>query len=144
MQPLTAPVGGGEKRHLDVLERDHPGTIEVVDQPALGDLAGNVDAVLGKLMRLQVARSRYRLAGDLAHRALVADAMLHAQHLARVPARGEPAENAAVAGELAVVVGEALPDAERGKMWRFQRRHLPLVGGEIGDAVDADLAVRPG
>src|SRR5262245_56874247 len=104
MQSLAAPIGGGERRHLDVLERDHPRAIEVIDEAAPGDLAGNVDAIPGEFLRLQVARSCHRLAGQLAHRPLVANAMLYAQHLARVPARGEAAEDAAVARELAIVV----------------------------------------
>src|SRR5262245_62989541 len=69
--------------------------------------------------------------------------MLHARHLARVPARQEVAENTAVTGELAVIVGGAVPDAQRGEMRRLERGDLPLVHGVIGNAVDADLAVAP-
>ena len=45
--------------------------------------------------------------------------------------------------KLAVVVGRAFPDAQRGEVLRLQRRRLPLVHRVIGDAVQADLAVRP-
>src|SRR5262245_8522892 len=103
MQSLAAPIGGGEERHFDLFELDHARAIEVVDQAAPRDLAGRVGVVLGALLRGQIAQARHRLAGDLAHRALVADAVLYAQDLARVPALGEAAEDAAVAGELAVI-----------------------------------------
>src|SRR5207245_5478360 len=45
---------------------------------------------------------------------------------------------------LAVVIGESFPDAERREMRRAQSADLPLVGGEVGDAVQPDLAARPG
>src|SRR5262249_11382801 len=45
--------------------------------------------------------------------------------------------------ELAVVVGEPLPDAERREVRRPERSDLPLISGEIGDAVEADLTGRP-
>src|SRR5438046_2905664 len=46
--------------------------------------------------------------------------------------------------EIAVVVGGALPDADRGQMRRLERRHLPLVHRVVGDAREADLAAAPG
>ena len=49
-----------------------------------------------------------------------------------------------MAAKLAVIVGRAFPDAQRREMRRPQRRHVPLVHGVVGNAVDADLAVAPG
>ena len=46
-------------------------------------------------------------------------------------------------GHVTVPVGCALPDAHGGQMRRLQRGHVPLVDGVVGDAVEADLAVRP-
>ena len=45
---------------------------------------------------------------------------------------------------VAVPVGGALPDAHGGEVRRLQRRHVPLVDAVVGDAVEPDLAVRPG
>ncbi len=45
---------------------------------------------------------------------------------------------------VAVPVGGAFPDAHRREMRRLQRRDVPLVDAVVGDAVEADLAVRPG
>jgi protein-disulfide isomerase-like protein with CxxC motif len=70
--------------------------------------------------------------------------MLHARHLARMPAVQKIAQDSAVAAQLAVIVGRAFPDAQRGEVRRFQRAHVPLVHRVIGNAVDADLAVAPG
>jgi hypothetical protein len=49
-----------------------------------------------------------------------------------------------MARKLAVVIARTFPDAQRREMRRPPRRHMPLVHGVIGNAVDADLAVRPG
>ena len=54
------------------------------------------------------------------------------------------AEDAAVMRHVAVEIGGAFPQADRGEMLGLQRRGLPLVLGVVGDAVEADLAVRPG
>src|SRR6185369_1902012 len=54
------------------------------------------------------------------------------------------AEDAAVVRHVAVKIGSALPQADRGEMLRLQRRALPLVLGVIGNAVQPDLAIRPG
>src|SRR5262249_36301419 len=88
-------------------------------------------------------RPGHQFAGDRAFGAALADAVLHARDLARVPAREKVAEDAAVAAYLAIVVGRAFPNAQGGKVGRPQRSHLPLIHGVVGDAVDADLAVAP-
>ena len=116
MQAHAAPVGGGEQRRLDVLELRQPRPIVVVDQPVAQRVAVAVGAVLRKLLLRQRRRSGDRLAGDDAFRAALADAVLHGGHLARIPAREEVAEDAAVAAELAIVVGRAFPDADRGEV----------------------------
>jgi hypothetical protein len=68
---------------------------------------------------------------------------LHAEHLPALEVAGEGAEDAAVVGRVAVAVGIALPDAERREMRRLQPGDAPLVHGVVGNAVEADLAVRP-
>src|SRR5262249_41872451 len=143
MEALPAPVRGTEQRRLDAREVDHPLAVVVIDQAAPQRLARRIGRVLRQYFGRQRLGSCDRLAGDDAARAAIADAVLHAQDLALVPAVGEAAEDAAMASELAVVVGEALPDAERRKMRRAQRADLPLIGREVGDAVEADLAIAP-
>src|SRR5512139_3629996 len=70
--------------------------------------------------------------------------MLQRIDLVLRPALGEAvAEDAAVMRHVAVEIGGALPKADRGEMPGLKRRALPLVLGIIGDAVQADLAVRP-
>ena len=44
---------------------------------------------------------------------------------------------------VAVEIGRALPDANGGEVLRLQRGCLPLVLGIIGDAIEADFAIRP-
>ena len=144
MQALSAPVRGGEQRHVDFLQLDHARAVIVVDERAAQRLAGRVGAVPRQRLRRQRLRPGCRFAGDLAARALVTDAVLHAQHLALVPAFDELAKDAAMARKLAVVVGKPFPDAQCGKMRRPQRTHLPLVSCEVGDTVEPDLAGAPG
>ena len=143
MQPHAAPVGGREQRRLDVLEFRQPRLVVVVDQAVAQRVAVAIGAVLLQLVVGEVQRPGHRLAGDDALGAALADAVLHGGHLARIPARIEVAEDAAVAAKLAVVVRRALPDAQRGEVLRLERRRLPLVHRVIRDAVQADLAVRP-
>jgi len=45
--------------------------------------------------------------------------------------------------EVAIVVGGALPDADRAQVRRLERRDLPLVHRVVGDAVQSDLAGAP-
>ena len=60
-----------------------------------------------------------------------------------MPAREEVAQDAAVAGELAVIIRRAFPHAQRGEMRRIESAGIPLVHRIVRDAVDADLAVAP-
>src|ERR1019366_7699777 len=80
---------------------------------------------------------------DAALGASGAYAMLHARYLARIPTVEKIAQDSAVAGELAVIVGRAFPDAQRGEVRRSERARVPLVHGVIGDTVDADLTIAP-
>src|SRR5581483_12187289 len=72
-----------------------------------------------------------------------ADAVLHARHLARMPAAQKVAEDAAVPRQFAVIIRRAFPDAQSCEMRRPERADGPLVHRVIRNAVDADLAVAP-
>ncbi len=104
---------------------------------------GEVDAVALEFVGRERLRPGHEFAGDTAAVAAFADAMLDRPDAEVVHGEREGREDAAVVGVLAVVVGRAFPDAHGGEVRRLQRRDVPLVGGEIGDAVEADLAVRP-
>src|SRR5882757_4138610 len=45
---------------------------------------------------------------------------------------------------VAIPVGGPFPDTHRLQMGWLQGRHLPLVDRIVGDAIEADLAIRPG
>ncbi len=51
--------------------------------------------------------------------------------------------DAAVPAHVAIIVGGAFPDADRGEVRRLQCRGIPLVHGEVGNAVHSDLAAAP-
>src|SRR6476619_1603572 len=72
-----------------------------------------------------------------------AQTVLHGLHLHVVPILREGRIDAAIVAKLAIEVGETFPHADRGEMLRLQVRHLPLVDRVIGNAGEADLAVRP-
>src|SRR5688500_2618537 len=82
MQAHAAPIAGRKQRRFDLTERHHTGTIVVVDQRTPRHLAAGVGGILGELLRRQGLRPRHRLAGDAAAETSLADAVLHAQHLA--------------------------------------------------------------
>src|SRR5262249_4430527 len=106
--------------------------------------ARNVGAKFCKLRLRQRVRPGDELARHCAPGTALSDAMLHARHLPRVPARQKVRENATVTAQLPIIIGRALPDAESGKVPRPERPGLPLVHRIIGDAVDADPAAAPG
>src|SRR5215471_7642252 len=89
-------------------------------------------------------RSADELAMYAGQLAALARAVLHRFHLHVVPVLPERADDAAVVGHVAVPVGGAFPDAHGGEVRRLQRRDVPLVDAVIGDAVEPDLAIRPG
>src|SRR5215469_13145713 len=71
--------------------------------------------------------------------------MLIAQYRIRPPTAEEAGrENAVSARTVAVEIIGALPGQECGEMRRLHRRDAPLAGGIVGNAEQADLAVRPG
>ena len=63
-----------------------------------------------------------------------AETVLHRQDIFLHPQVAEQAVDAALARKLAVVVRAPLPHAHRGKVRRVQRRDLPLVHRQKGDA----------
>ncbi len=144
MQRLAAPVGGREhgRRHLVPDRRARP--MIVVVERMLANVAAEVAAVLGELSLAQCLRPADELAVHAAPAAALARAVLHGLHLHVVPVFPERAENAAMVRHVAIPVGGALPDAHGGEMRGLHRRHLPLVDAVVGNAVEADLAVRPG
>src|SRR4051794_26220853 len=81
---------------------------------------------------------------DGAAPAVFAGAVLHRLDLHVVPVGPEGRQDAAMTGHVAVPVGRAFPDAHRGEMGRLVLGDVPLVRAEIRDAVQPDLAVRPG
>ena len=144
MQAHAAPVRRRQQRRGDVGELRRARGVVIVNQATAPRLARNVGTIFFQLLFRQGLRSGHQLARDHASGAAFAHSVLHARHLARIPARQEVGENPTVTAELAVIVGRAFPDAQRGEMRRAERGHLPLVHGVIGDAVDADFAVAPG
>ncbi len=91
----------------------------------------------------QGLRTGNQFAGDPAAQSALAEAMLRAMEGAREQIVEELAVNAAVARDLAIPVGGAFPDAQRGEMRRLMLRHVPLVHGVIGDAIHPHLAAAP-
>src|SRR4029077_3630349 len=88
--------------------------------------------------------ARNPIAGHAAAMALGAETVLHGLDLHVVPVLRESVVDAAVVTELAVEIGKALPHADGSEMLGLQARDLPLVDGVVGNAAQADLAVRPG
>src|SRR5690348_8244558 len=101
-------------------------------------------AVAAHLLLAQRLRARHPVAVHATAMAARAEAVLHGLDLHVVPVLAEGRVDAAVMTEVAVEVGEALPNADGGEVLRLQVRHLPLVDRVIGDAAQADFAVRPG
>ncbi len=144
MQPLAAPVGGREQGHLDLGPVGRALLVILVIEGMLADLGAEIAAIERELRVGQVLRAAHRLAGDAASLAALARAVLHGLHLHVVPVLPERAEDAAVVRHVAIPVGRAFPDAHGGEVGRLQGRHVPLVDGVVGDAVEAYFAARPG
>ena len=144
MQPLTAPVRRREERHRD------PGPVGQARAPVLVRGQRVLEARLvevaaagAQLLLGQGGRPGDPVAGHPAPVAARAAAVLHPHDLRGEPGPAEGAEDAAVVAEVAVEVGRPLPDADGGQMRRLERRHLPLVHGVVGDAVEPHLAAAP-
>ena len=115
VQADAAPIGGRQHRRLDILELGGArGVVTVAEAMALG-FARRVGAKLGQFFFRQRLGSGDRLAGHFALGTALADAMLHARHLARMPAGEKIAQDAAVPAQLAVIIRRAFPHAQRGK-----------------------------
>ena len=61
-----------------------------------------------------------------------------------VPIGKEGAHDAAVIGAVTIEIGKAFPDTHRSQMRRLEGSDMPLVAAIIGNAVQPDLAARPG
>ena len=143
MHARPAPVAGGQQRHLDLVHVRRARLVPLVIELVAQVIAGMILAVAGQHLVAQRRPGR-ALAGVRVVVVRLAAAVLVRQHLPRPPGGGERvAENAAVVAGVAVVIPMALPRADRGEVRRLQRGGLPLVDGEIGDAEQPDLAVRP-
>src|ERR1700726_951037 len=108
------------------------------------DIAAEIAAISGELRFRQRVRPAHPFAVHAAPLTALARTVLHGLDLHVVPVFPERAEDAAVMRHVAIPVGGALPDAHGGKMRRFARRDVPLIDAVIGNAVETDLAVRPG
>ena len=146
MQALAAPVGGREQRHLDLRPVRHARLPDTRRCRACA--RGSPRRSRGDWRRVPLPISVsgpdtqspfMRLLKPRLPRPFCTRVDLRAStSLAR-----SRAEDAAVMRHVAVEVGGALPQADRGEMLGLQRGGLPLVLGVVGDAVQADLAVRP-
>ena len=143
MQALAAPVRGREQRHLDLRPlRRARAVIGVVERMG-EDVVAEIGAVCGEFRPRTAFPARTPARRERAALAALAGAVLHGLDLHVVPVRPERRQDAAVMGHVAIPVGGALPDAHGGEVRRLQRSDVPLVDAVIGDAVEADLAVRP-
>src|SRR5262245_25487934 len=143
MQPLSAPVGGGQERRDDLLPDRRAVAVILIVQRVSEDVIAEVAAVLREFGIRQGLVAAHRLTGDARARAAPAQPVLDRLHLHVVPVGEERAEDAAVVRHVAVPVGRALPDAHGREVRRLERRDVPLVHAVIGDAVQADLAAGP-
>ncbi len=144
MQALAAPIGGRQKRRLHLGPDRRAGLVVVVVEGMGTDLFAEVAAVLRQLLFRQDFRPAHEFAVHPAALAAFAGAVLHGFHLHVVPVFPERAENPAVVGHVAVPVGGAFPDAHGGQVRRLEAGDVPLIDAVIGNAVEPDLAVRPG
>ena len=97
MQAHAAPIGGRQQGRLDLGEIGGARGVVIVVQPAALRFARRIGAMLGEFLFGQCLGSGDRLAGHQAFGAAVSDAMLHARHLARMPAVQKIAQDSAVA-----------------------------------------------
>ena len=146
MEALSAPVGGRQQRRLHLAPVGHARLPVLVGVELAGDaVLVEVAAILPEHLVRQGLGPRHPVAGHAALEPAGAAAVLHGIDLRLRPVLHEAAaEDAAVVRHVAVEIRGAFPGADGGQMLGLQRRRLPLVLGIVGDAVEADLAVRPG
>src|SRR5581483_5586587 len=143
MQRLPAPVRGRQHRHLHFRPVRPHGLVEIVVERMREIRLAEIVTVCAHLLGGERLRSLYPVTVHAAAVPLRAETVLHGLDLHVVPVLRERVVDAAVVAELAVEIGEALPDADGREMLRLQARDLPLVDGVVGDAAQAHLAVRP-
>src|SRR5215210_1626785 len=134
MQAVAAPVAAGEQRRLHLVPPGRTLLVVIVIERVLNDLVPQRLAVLGELFLRQRLRAADQFAGDAAALAARADAVLHGFDLHVLPVLLERRDDAAMVRGVAVAVGIALPDANRGQMFRLQTGGAPLRGGVVGNS----------
>src|SRR5436190_6512131 len=146
MQPLSAPVGGGEQRRLHLCPVRHARLpVGVGVELARDTVLVKVAPVAAELLVGERLRPRHPVAVHAALETAPAATILHGIDLRLRPVLNEATvEDATVVRHIAVKIGRAFPDADGREVFGLQRRGLPLVLPVIGNAVEADLAVRPG
>src|SRR5882724_6482589 len=118
MQAHAAPVRRRQQRRVDVLEFRRARAVVVVAETPPLCLAGNIGAACRELIVGQRLWTGDKFAGDRALRATRPNAVLNTRDLARIPARQEVGQDAAMAAELAIIVRRTFPDAQGAKMRR--------------------------
>ena len=143
VQRLAAPVRGRKQRHLDLRPVRQHRLVEIVVERMREIGLAEIVAVGAHLLVGERLRAGYPVAVHAAAMAFDAKPVLHGLDLHVVPVLREGVVDAAVVAELAIEIGKAFPDADGGEVLGLQARDLPLVDGVVGDAAQADLAVRP-
>ena len=146
MQALPAPIGGREQGHFHLVPVRHTRLPELVGvELARQTILVKIAPILAEFLFRQSLRSRHPVAGHAALEAPRAAPVLQRINLRLRPTLDEAtAEDAAMMRHVAIEIGGAFPGANGGEVLGLQRGRLPLVLGVVGDAVEADLAVRPG
>ena len=144
MQALPAPVPRREERDGDLRPVGHArAPVLVAGQRVLPAVVVEVAAVAAELFLGQGRWARDPVSVHPAPIAARSAAVLNPDDLRREPRSAERAEDAAVVTQIAIIVGGALPDADRAQVRWLERGDLPLVHRVVRDAVHADLARRP-
>ena len=144
MQALPAPVSRGEQRHGDLGEIRQALLPEGIRGEAVfAHVRAPVMARRGQRRCIGRVWSGNPVIDDMAAPAALTQAVLHRQHVFVEPEVAEQGQYSSLARELAVKIRAPFPHANGGQMGRLQRRHLPLVHGEVGHAAQADASARP-
>ena len=143
MQPLPAPVGGGEERDRDPRPVRRPRLVELVIQRVFADLLAERHPRRRQFHAGEGLRPGDSLARGPAAGAVLADTVLYHGDLLVVPVRPERGEDAAVMRGVTVEIRGALPHAHSGQVRWLQAGHVPLVHRVIRDAIQPDLARAP-
>jgi hypothetical protein len=98
------PPGRGEERRLDIFELRGSCRVEGIDEAPLLGLARTVCAIARERLVGKRIGPRHQFARNSAFGATLADPVLHACDLARIPAVEKVAENTAMPAELAIII----------------------------------------